>query len=473
MPIRWRLTLYNALAIGTILAVLGLALFLLVRHQQLSSIRSTVESRALAAADDLRVTGGSGGSVGVTLDPEEVEEFTLDGVFILVRDRDGEVLTQTVNPSAGGEGQDTVWREVLRSGEAASGTAELSGKAPNYVYAMPVRENGRTLVLEAGRSYNDAEEVMESFGAILAAVLGVAFLVSIVGAYLLARAALKPVDVVVSAAREMTEGDLSRRLPAVNPKDEIGRLAGTINVFLARLEAAFVRQREVIERQWRFAADASHELRTPVTAILGHSRMLKRWGIKDPDTTRRSIDAIETESERMRGLIEALLALTRGDDGAPLKIGKHDLGEVAEEAVETARATAGGRVCVRYAPAASDVEARFDRGRVREAASILLDNAVKYTPEGGNVTVGVSRRGKLASLEVADTGIGIPEDQIPLVFERFYRVESSRAEEGSGLGLSIARQVAVAHGGTIEVKSTPGKGSTFTLLLPERAPFGD
>lgn len=465
MPIRWRLTFFNALAIGSILAVLGLALFFVFRQQQVSSVESTVETRAREAAETLEV-GGSGPNTRVTLDTEEVEQLTLDGVFILVRDTNGDVLTQTVNLSSGGEDRDSVWREAAASGRPASGTALLSREAPDYVYALPITQDGQILVLEAGRSYAEAEEVTEGFAAILASALGVALLVAIAGAYLLARTALRPVDTVVSAAREMTEGDLSRRLPVVNQRDEIGRLATTMNGLLARLEAAFARREEVLAYQRRFAADASHELRTPVTAIRGHSRMLKKWGLEEPKTARRGIDAIEAESERLERLVESLLVLTRGDDGAPLEADVNDLAVVAAEAVATVKATAGDRVRVEYGGPPGGATARFDRSRVREAATILLDNAVKYTPDGGRVEARVAQREDEVMLEVSDTGVGIKEDELPLVFERFYRVDSSRTEEGAGLGLSIARQISESHGGRLEASSVVGEGSTFTLTLP-------
>ena len=180
----------------------------------------------------------------------------------------------------------------------------------------------------------------------------------------------------------------------------------------------------------------------------------------------------------MRGLIEALLALTRGDEGAPLDIGRYDLDAVVREAVQGARAAADGKVSIECLPAGNKAEATFDRNQVRRAAAILLDNAVKYTPEGGTVTVRVGEKDGRASVEVSDTGIGIAEDEMPLIFERFHRADPSRSEDGAGLGLSIARQIAEAHDGTIDVRSEVGKGATFTFFLPKPrevehpAPYG-
>src|SRR5215203_1498972 len=269
----------------------------------------------------------------------------------------------------------------------------------------------------------------------------------------------------------MSEGDLSRRLPVANSKDEIGRLTTTINALLARLEVAFSRLEENLSRQRRFAADASHELRTPLTSISGHARMLDEWALDgDKETARRSVGTIRREAGRMRGLIESLLSLSRGDEDAPMEVGRYDLGAVAKEATETARAAVDGKVSVDFVPIEHEVTATFDRERVMQVASILLDNAVKYTPEGGSVTVRVEEENGGVALAVSDTGVGISEDQMPLIFERFHRADPSRSEGGAGLGLSIARQIAEAHGGQIRAESTPGAGSTFTLLLPRNGP---
>jgi two-component system, OmpR family, sensor kinase len=462
VPIRWRLTLYIALAIGAILLILGFVLFFLLRDALLSSVENTTRQRAENAASSIRE--------GESLDDDDIEELTLDGVFVIVRDETGGVLTETVDlPKGGG---DPVSRRALDTGEPASGTVQFSGEEPTYVYAVPVNpEDGRARVVEAGKSYEAAQEGIEALVAILAVGIGAAFVLSMGGAYLLARAALRPVETVTSTARSMGEEDLSKRLPVANPKDEIGRLATTINGLLARLEAAFTRREEALSRQRRFAADASHELRTPLTSISGHARMLDEWALeKDRETARRSVRAIRREAGRMRDLVESLLTLTRGDEGPPLDVGRHDLGEIAQEAVETARNNADSRMSVEFIPPDQGIMATFDRGRILQVASILLDNAVKYTLEGGNVTVEVRGRGDRVELEVSDNGVGIREDDLPLIFERFHRADAARAEDGAGLGLSIARQIAEAHGGTIEATSKVGAGSAFVLVLPLRKP---
>jgi two-component system OmpR family sensor kinase len=460
VPIQWRLTLFNALAIGVILMVLGLALFFLLREALLSGTEDTVRSRALTAARTISDEG--------ELSSDDIEQLTLDGVFVIVRDGEGRVLYQTINLVAQDENKDDLWRRVIETGAAVGEKAELSSSAPDYVYAVPVASpKSGAQVIEAGKPYEAAQETIKTFATILAIAVLAAFLVSMVGAYLLARAALAPVDAVVDSAKKITEGDLSKRLPVPSPKDKIGRLAETINGLLARLERAFARREEALARQRRFVADAGHELRTPLTSIGGYAQMLEEGGLEGKSTAREGVAAIRRESERMRELVNDLLSLARGDEDVPLELGSHDLGEVAREAAETARVSAGAKVAVEYTLPEQQVEAVFDRNRVRQVISILLDNAVKYTPKG-RVTVmarGVEER---VEVEVSDTGSGIPEEHLHRIFDRFYQADEARTAGGLGLGLPIARQIAEAHGGKVEAKSEPGKGSTFTLSLPKK-----
>lgn len=461
MPIRWRLTLFNALAIGAILAVLGLSLFLMLRDALLSDVEDGTQERALEAA---RIIGAGG-----SLSQADIDHLALNGFFVIVRDERGRALTQTADLASRND-SDPVWRQALEIESSVGGTASLSPTAPDYVYAVPVDPpNSPARVVEVGKSYAFAAESIETFVTVLVIGILAAFLLAVGGAYLLARAALSPVEAVVTSAREITESDLSKRLPVTHSGDEIGRLATTINELLARLQAAFARREEALTRQRRFVADASHELRTPLASINGYARMLEQWGLQDPETARESVAALQRESERMKELAESLLALARGDEGAPMELSLQDLGAVVDEAVKTARTAADGRIAVRYIPSDKPVNAVFDRNRIRQAVVILLDNAVKYTPEGGKVTVEVGEEGGRARVEVSDTGIGISEEQLPLIFERFHRADPSRTAGGAGLGLSIAHQIVEAHGGTIEAQSRPGRGSTFTLRIPQNS----
>lgn len=463
LPIQWRLTLFNALAIGAILLVLGFALFFFLRGALLAGVENTARGRAVTAARTIRS--------GDALSQDDLERLTLDGVFVLIRDEQGKVVSKTVNLAS--RNNDTIWRKALVSGRATGGTASLSTAAPDYVYAVPVRlPGGARRVVEAGKPYKTASATIKILATILATGILIALVVSTIGAYLLARAALSPVDRIVYSARRITESDLGDRLPVAHPKDKIGRLATTINDLLARLEAAFARREEALTRQKRFTADAGHELRTPLTSIGGYAQMLEEGGAEDPQIIQEGIAAIRRESERMRVLVESLLFLARGDEEAPLDLEAHDLRAIASEAVQTARPGAGGKILIECIVSEEEVTAIFDRARVLQVAFILLDNAVKYTPEGGRVEVTTRSFEDRVELEVTDTGVGITDEQLPHVFKRFYRGDPARTEGGAGLGLSIAWQIAEAHGGAMSVRSEVGEGSTFTLQLPKVA-FGN
>jgi two-component system OmpR family sensor kinase len=474
LPIRSRLTLFNALAIGVILLVLGVALFFFVREALLSRVEDTVSNRALAAAQTV--------NSGETLDQSEMERLSLDGVFVIVRDGDGKILTQTIDLPTSVEDLDTLWNQALQSGQSQGGTIEIAEDTPAYLYAVPVDPtDGSARVVEAGQSYEGVHRTLETFGTVLVFVILGALLLSVIGAYLLARTALSPVGAVAASARKITESDLSERLPVANPKDEIGSLAATINGLLARLEEAFARreealarqeealarQEEALSRQRRFVADASHELRTPITTIEGYAEMLEEWALHDQETAQKSVSRIREESKRVREMVEGLLALARGDEGAPFRLEPQDLSAVAAEVVRTARAVAASKLTIEYSSPAHEIIATFDRTRIRQAISILLDNAIKYTPEGGEVKVEVRESDGWAEVAVSDTGVGISEDQLPQIFERFYRVDEARTRGGAGLGLAIARQIIEAHGGSIDAQSEPNKGSTFILQIPQ------
>jgi signal transduction histidine kinase len=470
LPIRWRLTLFNALAIGAIMVVSGLVLFLSLRAVLLSGVERTARDSALTAADTI--------NSGQALSKNDLARLSLHGVFVLVRSSDGTILLRSVELPDESRQHDPVWRRALRTDRAVGGTVRIGEEGPAYVYAVPVKPpRGEVRVVEAGQSYEVAQRALGAFTAVLAVGSASVFLLSVVGAYLLARAALSPVSAVVASARSITESDLSRRLPVTHPKDELGDLTSTINALLGRLEEAFARREEAVlrlqealGRERRFVADASHELRTPLTNIEGYAEMLDDWAAKDPEMARQSIEAIREESGRMQRLVEELLSLARGDEGPALELAPQDLSAVTEEATRIARGAAGDKVSLDYVSPEHAITATFDRDRIRQVLSILLDNAIKYTPQGGEIRVRVREIDGRVEVAVSDTGIGISEEDLSRVFERFYRADKARARGGAGLGLAIARQVAEAHGGTIEVTSKENEGSTFVLRIPQNGP---
>ena len=287
------------------------------------------------------------------------------------------------------------------------------------------------------------------------------------------RRAFAPLTGVERTAAAIAAGDLSRRVPAYPPTTEVGRLTSALNGMLAQIETAFRARQASESRTRRFAADASHELRTPLAAIRGYAELYRQGAVRDEDDVARTMSRIEDEARRMGVLVEDLLLLARLDEQRPARTDPVDLAVLAGDAVHDARGLAPDRT-VRLVgvgpgrgPEPSGVTG--DENRLRQVVANLLANAVRHTPSGTPIEVAVGREGPLAVLEVRDHGPGIPPDHAEKVFERFYRVDSSRARGqggGSGLGLSIVAAVASSHGGRVGVARTPGGGATFRLELP-------
>ena len=301
------------------------------------------------------------------------------------------------------------------------------------------------------------------------------------------RTALRPLSEIEITAAAIGRGDLGRRVPDHHPRTELGRLSRALNAMLEQIERAFraqatseSRARRSEERMRRFVADASHELRTPLTSIRGFAELHRQGAVTDPGELTRLLGRIEDEAQRMGLLVDDLLLLARLDQQRPLRQASVDLVAVATAAVEAARAATPGRTITLDLPGGPDGEnegaaalvVTGDEDRVRQVVANLLDNALAYSPPETPVTVRlapVDRDGReLAALEVVDRGPGLTAEQSERVFERFYRTDAarSRARGGTGLGLSIVAAITSAHGGTVEVDSSVGEGSTFRVLLP-------
>jgi two-component system OmpR family sensor kinase len=287
-----------------------------------------------------------------------------------------------------------------------------------------------------------------------------ALLLAAIGGSILARAALRPIKAITETAQQITgTQDLSQRIPVAVPNDELGQLTETINDMLERLDSLF-------QTQQRLVADVSHELRTPLTTIQGNLDLLRRGAADDPATRGEALVAIGAETARMRRLVNDLLLLAQADAGLKLHLQQVELDTLLLDVYRQAQLIAGG-ITVRLG-AEDQVLVQGDADRLRQLLLNLVVNGLKYTPAGGEVTLGMRRHDGWAQVIVADTGVGIPAEDLPHIFERFYRADPSRGRSGgSGLGLAIAQWIAQAHGGRIEVESEVGTGSTFTVWLPE------
>jgi heavy metal sensor kinase len=285
------------------------------------------------------------------------------------------------------------------------------------------------------------------------------------GGWWMSRRALAPVDEITATARSIGESSLSRRLPVPGTNDELERLSVTLNQMLERIEGAFRRVTE-------FTADASHELRTPIALVRTTAELALRKRRTEGDY-RGALEEILNEAERTTGLIENLLTLARADAGkAQMERSPLDAASLLLEAGEQARKLAAQKeISFTHYPLDPGPQILGDAGALRRLLLIVLDNAVKYTPPGGSVTLAGRTEGHRLHVEVRDSGLGIAAADLPHIFERFYRADKSRSRDsgGAGLGLSLAKWIAGAHGGEIFVESALGKGSVFRLVFPLEA----
>lgn len=288
----------------------------------------------------------------------------------------------------------------------------------------------------------------------------IALLLSLLIGDWLARRTLRPVAAIVEAAQNITAAaDLGQRIPYTGPADELGQMVTEFNETLERLDRFF-------RSQQRFVGDVSHELRTPLTTIQGNLDLIRLYG-NDP----KSVQTIEGEVKRMSRLVGDLLLLAQADAGQTLQTESVDLDTLLLEIYNEAGVLAKGKYKIKLGKF-EPVRIKGDSDRLKQLFLNLITNAIKYTPEGGAVTISLWPWGDKAHISVNDTGVGIPEEDLPHIFDRFYRVDKarSRAAGGTGLGLSIAQWIVDMHHGSIRVESEIGKGTTFTIILPQQAP---
>jgi two-component system OmpR family sensor kinase len=466
MSIRVRLTLWYTTILAVVIIVFGAALYTLLTFTLLNRIDSQLQGTAEIVAQSARVVLPLFG-LETVLEVPELDVMATPGLYIQVYDVDA---GQTLRSRTLGEGAlplDDNDLNAALAGRAQWRTMSVGGtKLRNY--SAPLTVDGRVEgIIQVGTSLAQLEQTQTQLLRILVTGGLLAVVVSAVLGALLARAALRPIDRITQTALTISRTeDLSRRLDVRGPADEVGRLASTFNEMLARLEALF-------RTQQRFIADVSHELRTPLTTIQGNVDLLCRGAAADPQARREVLADIEGEAARMSRLVADLLLLARVDAGVHLDQKPVEMDTLLLDIYRQARVMSDG-IDV-YLGHEDQAVVLGDADRLRQLLLNLVDNALKYTPAGGRVTLSLHNEGQWVRIEVGDTGVGVPAAALapgtsgrPLIFERFYRADParSRAKAGSGLGLSIAWWIAQAHGGRIEVESTVGKGTTFSVWLP-------
>jgi heavy metal sensor kinase len=325
---------------------------------------------------------------------------------------------------------------------------------------MAARVDVESAAVAIARPTTDIEQALERLIRTFSIVIPLTLLAAAAGGTFLSRRILKPVEEMTRKARRIEEHDLSQRIE-VKTKDELGQLASTLNDMIDRLDKAFKRQRQ-------FTGDASHELRAPLTIIDAESSLaLQRDRTKNE--YRQSLETVAQEAQHMSHIVDQLLMLARADSGQetylfePLNVGQL-VAKLGSDIEPLCREKG-----LKYqAGLMANLIIDADHDHLRQSLLNILDNAIRYTPSGGRIEVSVRAYGETALITISDTGPGIPPEDLPHIFDRFYRVDKarSRGDGGSGLGLAIARHIVTAHGGWIEAASTVGEGSTFRLYLP-------
>ena len=348
---------------------------------------------------------------------------------------------------------------------AAFGSKPFTIQAPgaDFRVATTVLPSSLGSVIVA-QSLSDFDKTTHRIGVVFLLIGGLVLLFIGFASRQVIKLSMKPLEKIEETAEKIAAGDLSARLDNFEPDTEVGRLSTSLNTMLSRIEESFAARAESENKLRRFVADASHELRTPLTSIRGFAELHRQGAVPDGEKTRELIGRIEKESMRMGYLVEDLLMLARMDQSRELEMTDVDLSNLVTEAVSSAQAAGPDHPVTM--DIAHDVHTQGDADKIYQVVTNLLANARAHTPEGTKIHVATYSDDNGSYVTVADNGPGLSQEDQERIFERFYRVDTSRqrnSREGSGLGLSIVDEVMKAHGGSVSVTSEPGNGATFTL----------
>jgi signal transduction histidine kinase len=472
MTLRSRLTIAYVGFFAVALIALDIGLYLIVRQALYSSIDSDLERGAqylqdgftssnekLRASNNQRVQDYFSENSVFVLTSQTVSGFDATNLKVQVYQPDGELVGKSPNVQYNIPVDEDLLAQAL-AGQETTHTVDSSMMRRRELL-QPLLFRGQVVgALQVTRSLRETDFALRLLLYVLLGGGAIVLLTAARGGAWLTRAAFKPIDEVTRTAQSIVSAeDLSRRVPVPPAQDELQRLTITVNDLLARLEGLFSAQR-------RFVADVSHELRTPLAAMQGNLEVLDRGAARDPELLAESLSDMRREVARLIRMANDLLLLAQSEAGVQLRDEPIELDTLLLEVHRELR------------PLAGDVQLRLghedqiivqgDRDRVKQALLNLGINALQHTPPGGTVTLGLARQDGYAALTVTDSGHGIGTDDLPHIFDRFYRADRSRSRHhgGAGLGLAIVKWVAEAHSGRVDVASTPGAGSRFSLLLP-------
>ena len=460
--IRFRLAVWHAVILAGACAVLGGLLYVTVRAYLNDALLETQSRRARQIAETLLADAPKTGEEYVAREIRLLYAPELGDRFIRVTRADGSVLYLSGPPND--QSFDPAAVPPARAQNRAEFTRlERLGDGRSLLVAAfrAAAAGGKSYLVEVGTSAGPIDRFTTKL--LLVLVLGAPAVIALalLGGYFLARRSLGPVVRIAEKAENITQHNLSERLPVSRTGDELERLAIALNHMITRLDDAFGNSK-------RFVADASHELRTPLTVIQGDLENLA-GDPRLPQELRDRVGSTLEEVERLGKIVQKLFALSRLDAGeAQSEWVRLDIAALAGATSDQMLLLAEDRKIGVVRETDTPVYVMGDRARLKQVVVNLFDNAVKYTPPGGSVHIRAFVEGGRAVLEIADTGVGIPPESLPLVFERFYRVDrdKSAGDGGAGLGLAIVRSICAAHGGRVEVESVLGSGSRFQVSLP-------
>lgn len=447
-----RLTIWYSLILALSLCLFGAIAYFAMSHSIRANIDPSLRQRVRAVRDIIQEDAPSGLAA---LQDEFRELADSEGAEARLRVAYADGATIFASPDM------QAAREPRRAQDATHPFTARIGNARYRFLQDRVGVRGAQYDVEVASSMQDYDRALERFRIVMYSAAPAFLILAALGGYWLSRRALAPVDEITRAARSIGGQDLSKRIAVPRSSDELRRLADTLNEMLARLEAAF-------QRVSQFTADASHELRTPVSLVRTSAELALRKPRSDAEY-RESLARILDESERISRLIDQLLFLARADSAsATLPAIRTDLAAPLQAACAEARALAEAKDLKFSETIPGSIWVQGDATSLHRLFVILLDNAVKYTPSGGEINVLLHSDDGYAVADVRDSGIGIAAQDLPHVFERFYRSDPARSRQsgGTGLGLSIGHWIAQAHHGEIRVESLPGKGSNFEVRIP-------
>ncbi len=453
-PVRWRLTLGNAAFLTATFAVFGLAIYIGVRYDLYTNFEEQVRNQASLALAGVQVENGH-----ASLESPVVDDLRNDEHFVRLLDLNGLPIGDPGSTSKSPPIDPGLVRKAA-AGEGLVSTARIDTGTMVYM-TIPVNDSGTVVaVLQTGALRRDIDQSLRILGLVLVLATPLVLAVAVVGGYILAGSALRPIARITRLAASIGADDLHSRLNLNLPDDELGRLSRTFDAMLARIERAF-------ERQRRFTGDAAHEIRTPLSLM----RSQVDLALSRPRTSeeyRTAFREFDDDLGRLTRLVDTLLSLARSDTNM-LRVERSwfDLAEtvalIADQYAELAEERQ-----ITVATSTTRAEASLDEDLIIQLLVNLLDNALANTPAGGTITIGCAPEESAVRLWVRDTGIGIAPEHQQRVFERFYRVDAgrSRSRGGNGLGLSICLAIVGSLGGTISLASEPGRGTSVDVRFP-------